>query len=356
MAAPGSRPPHDHAPRVLRARQHLEGHLGQRGERAVGAGHELGEVVAGDVLHHLAAGLEHLAAAVDRVEAEQVVARRPGLDPPRAGEVAGRRRRRSSAGAPACRAARASRAARRRASAGAPPAPPRSPSSGVAARGGEHQLGRLVARRCRESRDRSSRLLACIGRPRPRLVPPPTSSSGCSSATAQATTSQPSFALAGENTATAAASRSEPRQVGEPDLPAMDVHPAEFGAAVQLREHLARVEQPLRVEGAFEPLLLGEVGLVEHRRPSGRASRRRRRARRSARRRPRRRAAGCRRRTPRRARARPACWRRRGSADAGCRRRRGTRWRRRGRTCRTSRASAPAPSAGALRGIVPSMQ
>src|SRR5215210_4107644 len=103
-----------------------------------------------------------------------------------------------------------------------------------------------------------------MGRPSPRLEPPPASSSGCSSETAQATTSQPSFALAGENTATAAASRSEARQVWEPDLPAMHVHPPEFGAAVELREHLARDEQPPRIEGAFEPLLLGEVGLVEH--------------------------------------------------------------------------------------------
>src|SRR5215212_4343478 len=114
-----------------------------------------------------------------------------------------------------------------------------------------------------ERRERPSTLLTRIGRPSPRLDPPPASSSGCSSAAAQATTSPASFALAGENTATAA-SRSEARQVGKPDLPAVDVHAPEFGAAVELREHLAGVEQPARVEGALDPLLLGEVGLVEH--------------------------------------------------------------------------------------------
>jgi hypothetical protein len=34
------------------------------------------------------------------------------------------------------------------------------------------------------------------------------------------------------------------------------MHAAEFGAAMQHREHLAGIEQPTRIEGAFEPLLL----------------------------------------------------------------------------------------------------
>ena len=45
----------------------------------------------------------------------------------------------------------------------------------------------------------------------------------------------------------------------------MDVQPAQFGAAVQLREYLPGVEEPVRVEGAFEALLLREIALVEHR-------------------------------------------------------------------------------------------
>src|SRR6478672_7760451 len=57
---------------------------------------------------------------------------------------------------------------------------------------------------------------------------------------------------------------SEPRQFGESELAAMDVHAAEFGAAMQGRKHLAGVEQALRVEGAFQPLLLIEIDLAEH--------------------------------------------------------------------------------------------
>ena len=46
----------------------------------------------------------------------------------------------------------------------------------------------------------------------------------------------------------------------------MHMHAAELGAAVQRRKHLAGIEQALGVEGAFEPLLLVEVDLGEHRR------------------------------------------------------------------------------------------
>ena len=99
---------------------------------------------------------------------------------------------------------------------------------------------------------------------------------------------------------------------------------------------LPGLSRPLRVEGAFEPLLLVEVDLGEHRRHQvalldadavlagqhaadldaelqdvGAE-------------------------LPRRAPARPACWRRRGSADADCRRRRGRRWRRAARSARDS--------------------
>ena len=45
----------------------------------------------------------------------------------------------------------------------------------------------------------------------------------------------------------------------------MDVQPAQFGAAVQLREYLPGVEEPVRVEGAFESFLMREIALVEHR-------------------------------------------------------------------------------------------
>src|SRR5437868_2232425 len=46
----------------------------------------------------------------------------------------------------------------------------------------------------------------------------------------------------------------------------MDMHAAKLGTAVQRREHLAGVEQALVVERTFEPLLLGEISLAEHRR------------------------------------------------------------------------------------------
>src|SRR5476649_773839 len=51
----------------------------------------LGKIVAGDVLHHLAAGLEGLATAVDAAEAQQVITRRTGGQTPRTGEISGER-------------------------------------------------------------------------------------------------------------------------------------------------------------------------------------------------------------------------------------------------------------------------
>src|SRR5258708_25732014 len=44
----------------------------------------------------------------------------------------------------------------------------------------------------------------------------------------------------------------------------MDVDAAELGAAMELREDLAGIEQPVGVEGAFEAQLLVEIDLVEH--------------------------------------------------------------------------------------------
>jgi hypothetical protein len=46
----------------------------------------------------------------------------------------------------------------------------------------------------------------------------------------------------------------------------MHMHAAELGATMQLREHLAGIEEALLVERAFEPLLVREVDLREHRR------------------------------------------------------------------------------------------
>src|ERR1700704_6666443 len=150
-----------------------------------------------------------------------------------------------------------------------------------------------------ESRARSSVCAACTGRPRPRFEPPPTSSSGSPAASASATASRNSSMSAGvkrdikkevtryrkgrQGYAMAAKSSErlrvlcvsfapfalkkflKPRQVGVGQTARVDMQPAQFGAAMQLREHLAGVEQPIRIEGAFEALLLGEVHFVEHR-------------------------------------------------------------------------------------------
>ncbi len=74
--------------RLLRRRQHLDADLGQHRERAVGARHQLREVVAGDVLHHATAGLELLAAAAHGVEAQEMIAGRALLYPARTREIA----------------------------------------------------------------------------------------------------------------------------------------------------------------------------------------------------------------------------------------------------------------------------
>src|SRR5262249_57470325 len=57
---------------------------------------------------------------------------------------------------------------------------------------------------------------------------------------------------------------SEPRNIRKRYPPRVHVHAPELGAAVQRRKYLARIEQALVVEGAFEPLLLLEVSLREH--------------------------------------------------------------------------------------------
>src|SRR5262245_28460587 len=57
---------------------------------------------------------------------------------------------------------------------------------------------------------------------------------------------------------------SEPRNVGKRQLPGAHMHPAELGTAVQHGEDLSRIEQAVRVERAFQALLLIEVDLAEH--------------------------------------------------------------------------------------------
>src|SRR5579884_2433688 len=158
-----------------------------------------------------------------------------------------------------------------------------------------------------DRRDRSSVCGSCNGRPSPRLVPPATSSSGSSAASAMPTASRNSERSAGTkrvisyNSQSVMATRgeatslrqcafpsrllrrlraprngnmeinmemkrgSEPRQIGVRQAAGTDVQTAEFGAAMELRKHLAGIEQPVRIEGAFEALLLVEIDFVEHR-------------------------------------------------------------------------------------------
>src|SRR5690606_14712540 len=109
----------------------------------------------------------------------------------------------------------------------------------------------------------SSVCSTCSGRPMPRLVPPATISSGVSAAAAQATASRIWSAVSGLRTLLMTGP-SEPGDVGERQLAAPDVHAAKFGTAVEGREHLARIEQPVGIERALDPLLLLEVDFGEH--------------------------------------------------------------------------------------------
>src|SRR5258707_8253176 len=110
-----------------------------------------------------------------------------------------------------------------------------------------------------ETAETSSTCGVCSGRPRPRLLAPATISSGSSCATAAATISTSSCSSAGRKRVI-----SKPRQIRERDLAAMDVDAPELGAAMELREDLAGIQQPVRIEGAFQALLLVEVDRIEH--------------------------------------------------------------------------------------------
>ena len=71
------------------ARLNPEADFGEDSEGAKGAAEEFGQVVAGDVFDHPAAGADALSVAVDHLEAQQVVAQGAGFEAPGAGEVAG---------------------------------------------------------------------------------------------------------------------------------------------------------------------------------------------------------------------------------------------------------------------------
>jgi hypothetical protein len=86
----------------LRRRQHFEGDVGDDGERAPGAGHQLGQIVTGHVLHHPPAGLPRLAAPRNGMDAEDMVARGARLDAPWTGKIC--RQRAADRAHPGCAA------------------------------------------------------------------------------------------------------------------------------------------------------------------------------------------------------------------------------------------------------------
>src|SRR5262245_14088709 len=98
-----------------------------------------------------------------------------------------------------------------------------------------------------------------------RFEPWPMSSSGLPSASAHCTALSTSLASRGFRVSAMKAVL-ESRDIRKRNAAGVHVHAAKLGAAVQRRKHLARIEQAPVVERAFEPLLLIEVGLREHRR------------------------------------------------------------------------------------------
>src|ERR1700737_1870666 len=54
------------------------------------------------------------------------------------------------------------------------------------------------------------------------------------------------------------------RQIGKCQLAAVDMDAAQFGAAMQRRKHFSGIEQALRIERAFQPLLLVQIDLGKH--------------------------------------------------------------------------------------------
>ena len=164
-------------------------------ERAPGARHQLAEIVAGDVLHHAAAGLEGLAAAGHRCHAEEMVARGARLDPARSGQIGSEH---AADRADAGRAAQQRAVIRRfegellalaatSASISAIGVPARADSTSSS---GSYRVTPVRP-------DRSSVRSDWDGRPMPRLLPRPATSSVLLSASAQTTASSTSFASRG---------------------------------------------------------------------------------------------------------------------------------------------------------------
>src|SRR5882672_11655739 len=108
--------------------------------------------------------------------------------------------------------------------------------------------------------ERSSTWSQRMGLPSAILLPWPRSSSVTLSFSAHSTACRSSFASRG---LIVPAMFLEPRDVGEWQLVVMHDHAAELGAAAELGEHLAGIEQVVGVEGTFHAHLLVEIDLGE---------------------------------------------------------------------------------------------
>src|SRR6185503_21218441 len=108
--------------------------------------------------------------------------------------------------------------------------------------------------------DRSRVWSQRIGLPRSSLLPVPRTSSVTPSLSAHSTACRNSLASRG---LIVPAIVSEPRDVGERDLVVVHRHPTELGAAPELGEHLAGIEQVVGIEGALHAHLLVEIYVGE---------------------------------------------------------------------------------------------
>ena len=122
---------------------------------------------------------------------------------------------------------------------------------------GEHQLLRLVGR----TRGERGQIEPGIGIARPAdqaFVPPAATPAALATAIAVAHRLRRPVGVSGR-IGVITAICSKPAGSREAQLATVDMHAAQFGAAMQRRKDLAGIEQALGVEGAFQPLLLLEV-------------------------------------------------------------------------------------------------
>jgi hypothetical protein len=74
---------------ALRPRHHLQCHFRHDGKRTPGSRQQFAEIVAGDVFHHPAAGLEAVAEPRHRMRTQEMVAHATGLDAARTRQAGG---------------------------------------------------------------------------------------------------------------------------------------------------------------------------------------------------------------------------------------------------------------------------